>query len=116
MRAKVIEIDDEKILFDNGVKLASRHDQNCCENHYLCFDDLTMQDFEGLEFDLSNEAFFTRIEGYGIALNPIDGHPVRIAGHGTNNGYYSSDLTLVISNIAGIEIRYDITECQDIDW
>lgn len=114
---KVINLDSNMdiITFDNGVKLYSSHDQDCCESHYLSMSDLTISDFEGLEFDLTNDDFFERIEGYGIALKPLNGFPVRIPGYGSNNGYYSSNLDLIITNTNGNGIykEYNISECQD---
>lgn len=112
---KVLALNSDEITFDNGMKLYSDHNQDCCENHYLSMSDLTITDFEGLEFDLSNDDFFERIEDYGIALKPINGHPVRIPGYGSNNGYYSSNLSLVITNTdgRGTYKHYDITECQE---
>lgn len=114
---KVIKLDSDSIEFDNGVKLYSNHDQDCCENHYLSMNDLTIEDFNGLEFDLSNDDFFDRIEGYGIALKPLNGFPVRIPGYGSNNGYYSSNLDLIITNTNGNGIykEYNISECQEWD-
>lgn len=112
MKTKVIKIDSESIEFENGAQLYSYHDQDCCESHYLCFGDLEMSEFDGLEFDLSNDSFFKRIDGYGIELRPINGHSVKIAGYASNNGYYSSNLKLIL--IYGrIRKEYDITECQN---
>jgi len=114
---KVVEVNSESLKFDNGMVLFSDHQQDCCENHYLSLVDLTIDDFDGLEFDLSNDDFFERIDDFGIALKPTNGHPVRIPGYGSNNGYYSSNLDLVISNTdgQGIYKSYDITECQDYE-
>lgn len=113
MKTKVINIDSDFIYFENGIKLFSNHESDCCESHDLYMGDLTMKDFEGLEFDLSTDTFFTKIEGYGIELNPISGYPVKIPGHGSNNGYYSTNLTLYLSG-EGFEKTFDITECQEI--
>jgi hypothetical protein len=111
---KVIKVDDESIEFDNGAVLSSYHNQDCCESHYLWFKDLTIEDFKGLEFDLTGDDFFKRIEGYGIELIPIHGHSVKVPGYGSNNGYYSSDLELII-NANGKTIKeYDISDCQEI--
>lgn len=110
---KVVELFEGGLKFDNGISLYSEHERDCCESHYMSTSDLTLEDFEGLEFDLSNDNFFERIEGYGIALKPINGFPVRIPAYGDNNGYYSSNLSLVISGEDGFEKIYDITECQD---
>lgn len=114
-KLKVVNIGSDAIEFENGVKLYSNHDSDCCESHELTLGDLTMADFEGLEFDLTNDGFFNRIPDYGIELIPLKGHSVKIAGHGYNNGYYSDQLDMIIEK-DGKEIkRYDITECQDID-
>lgn len=112
---KVVKVNSESIEFDNGLVMSSNHEQDCCENHYLSFADLTLDDFNGLEFDLSGDNFFERIEDYGIALNPIKGFPVRIAGYGYNNGYYSSHLDLVLTDTKGFTKTFDISECQVID-
>lgn len=113
----VIKIESESITFDNGYSLFSNHDQNCCEHHYLKFDDLTLNDFDGLVFDLTNDDFFKRIEGYGIELMPIQGHSVIIPGYASNNGWYSSDLELVVCDEKGKTVKqYDITECQEWEY
>ena len=110
---KVLKVDSDTIEFENGVKLYSSHDQNCCESHYLDFNDLKIEDFKDLKFDLTNDDFFERIEGYGIALKSKNGFPVRIPGYGSNNGYYSSNIDLVVTNGKGFTKTYDISECQD---
>lgn len=110
---RVKEVNNTAIIFEDGTRLYSDHDQDCCEIHQLNLQDLELEDFFGLEFDLTGSGFFRRINGYGIELIPIFGHSVKIAGHGYNNGYYSSNLKLVIES--GEHIRtFDITECQNI--
>lgn len=110
---KVTSVDGEGITFEGGITLSSYHNPNCCETHSLDFEPLSLADFEGMRFNLDGEGFFKRIEGYGIELLPIQGHPVRIAGYGINNGYYSSDLELVVSG-PNYRAVYDVTECQKI--
>jgi len=113
-KLKVIKVNDN-VEFDNGCQLYSDHSQDCCESHYLDFTHIKLEDFEGLEFDLSNDNFFTRIEDYGISLNPTNGFPVRIPGYGYNNGYYSHELTLILTNNKDFTKSYDITDCQVIN-
>ena len=109
---KVVKVTDDMIEFDNGWQLLSEHNQDCCEHHYLSFGDLKLDDFDGLEFNLESN-FFTRVDGYGIRLNPVTGFPVSIPGYGYNNGYYSSNLILVLTN--GSETKsFDISDCQEI--
>lgn len=111
---QVVSIEHEGITFDDGTKLCSYHEPDCCESHYLDFADIKLSDFKDLYFDLTTDTFFERVEGYGIALLPIKGHPVRIPGYGSNNGYYSSDLSLVVMNADKKTIKtFDITDCQD---
>jgi len=114
--AKVIEIKGSGIKFDNRMIMTSEHVQDCCEHHELTFNDLTLQDFEGLEFDLSSENFFKRIPGYGIELVPLQGYSVKIPGHGYNNGYYGTNIDLILYDENGGVYRcYDVSECQIID-
>lgn len=110
---KVIYVDDDLLRFDDKSELYSDHSQDCCENHYLSFADLSLEDFEGLEFDISSSDFFEKVDGYGIRLVPVNGHAVSVPGYGYNNGYYSSNLTLVLKE-EGKSTSFDISECQDI--
>jgi hypothetical protein len=112
---KVTKVNAEYIEFENGVRLLSEHSQDCCESHYLNLSDLKLEDFDGLTFDLSNDDFFKRVPDYGIELIPTLGFPVRIAGNGYNNGYYSSQLDLVLTDGKTFNKSYDITECQTIE-
>jgi len=108
---KVINVNSDIIEFENGITLYSDHDSDCCEHHYLSMSDLTISDFDGLEFNLEGE-FFNKIEGYGIELVPILGHTIKIPGYASNNGYYSSNLSLHLQG-KDFHKSFDITECQD---
>lgn len=113
-QCKVVKVTQDDITFDNGSSLQSYHEDDCCETHFLTFQDLTLADFDGLVFDLTKDSFFERVEGYGIRLIPIEGHPVSVPGYGSNNGYYSSDLDLqVIHPEGGVIKSYNISECQE---
>lgn len=112
--SKVIELLEEGLLFDDGFKLESEHYRDCCESHYLSTSDLTLEDFRGLEFNLLPDgSFFNRIPNYGIELVPLNGWSVKIPGYGSNNGYYSSQLDLVLYKYGKQLAEWDITECQD---
>lgn len=111
--AKVVYVDEGVLRFDDGSKLYSEHESDCCESHYLSFADLSLPDFEGLDFDLWSPDFFEKVDGYGIRLRPVDGHSISVPGYGYNNGYYSSNLTLVLKREESTT-TFDISECQDI--
>lgn len=112
---KVKQVTTDSIIFEDGSKLYSYHEEDCCEHHWLDFEHIKLEDFDGLEFDLSSESFFNRIPDYGIEMVPIHGYSVRIPGYGSNNGYYSSHLELVLVNSKGERKFFDITDCQVID-
>lgn len=111
--SKVIYVDEDCLRFDDKSELTSYHYQDCCERHYISFADLSLADFEGLDFDLDGE-FFEKVPDYGIRLLPANGHPVSVPGYGYNNGYYSSELTLVLTR-PDSKKEFDITDCQEID-
>ena len=110
---KVTKVEQYSIHFEEDYFLTSEHEQDCCEAHYLSFEHLTLDDFKDLTFDLSSDTFFGKIEDYGIRLNPIKGHFIQIPGYSDNNGYYSSNLTLVLEKNGKVIEEWDITECQD---
>jgi hypothetical protein len=110
---KVVKIENDELLFNDGTRLLSNHEYKCCEHHYLDFANLDISEFDGLEFDLTSDDFFKRVEDYGIELKPIKGHVVRVPGYGSNNGYYSSDIDLIVADAKGKTIKsFDVSECQ----
>ncbi len=113
---KVVEVNkrDHNLVFEDGTRLYSEHESDCCEIHELDFEHITIDDFDGLEFDLSTDNFFERVKDFGIRLLPTNGHPVPIPGYGYNNGYYSHQLTLIVELPNRSTRYYDITECQVI--
>jgi len=110
---EVVNGDEGEIKFSNGYILSTNHESDCCEIHYWSLSDLTIEDFNGLLFDLSSDNFFERVEGYGVKLIPTNGFPISIPAYGYNNGYYSDNLSLVImdSNYNTIK-EFEISECQ----
>jgi len=113
---KVMKVNSCSIEFEEGVSLSSDHCQDCCESHELDFEDLTIKDFEGLEFNLTEDGFFKRIPDYGIELIPLKGHSVKVPGYGANNGFYSDNLDLVIEQNDKELKRFDISECQEQEY
>lgn len=114
--SKVIYVDADVLRFDDRSELSSHHEHECCESHYLSFADSKLSDFEGLDFNLSSPNFFEKVEGYGIRLLPTNGHPISVPGYGSNNGYYSHELTLVLERADKTTAKFDISDCQDISY
>ncbi len=98
---RCIEIREDRLVFDNGTEVYSQHEQDCCESVYAYFKALEDTTFMEEWFDtLSIEGVYSdgvRINGYFVPCY-------------NTNGYYSSNLTLVIQKL-GNELEYiDITE------
>ena len=111
--AKVAEIGELVLKFSDGSRPFSYHDQDCCEVHEINFEELRLDDFDNCEFDLDGD-FFERVEDYGIKLLPINNHPIPIAVHSHNSGFYSSHLDLVLERPDKQQKILDVTECQKI--
>ena len=112
---KVSDFNYDFLVFENGYTLECYHSRSCCEEHYLDWSNYSREDFIGLEFDISSEEkLFTRVDGYGIRLKPLNGHEIPIPGYAENNGYYCSNLSLRIYDSTGDIVKeFDITECQE---
>jgi len=110
---KIIKINQYSIKFTNNLELCSSHEQACCEEHYLDFSGIDIEDVRNLEFDLNSDDFFEKVEGYGIRLLPKNGLPLSIPGYSDNNGCYSDDLLLELTlNGNNVLKKFDITNCQ----
>ena len=114
MKTKIKSIDIDGIVFENGCSLTSTHSRNCCEHHYLDFSYVIFDEVKDLEFDLSGDNFFKRIDDYGIELIPTNNFSVKIPGYGSNNGYYGSNIELVLQIPDAPNRTYDVSECQVI--
>ena len=117
MKIKKIDKLYNAIVFENGWRLTSHHEQDCCEEHYLDFTSIEFDEVKDLDFDLENpKEIIEKVEGYGIRLKPKNGYPVAIPGYACNNGYYSSNLTLYLYDDKDHAVfTLDITECQKWD-
>lgn len=107
----IVDINNDEIVFDSGYVMRSDHHSDCCESHWLDFSQVSMDDVDGLLFDLDSDTFFERVPDAGIRLIPTNGLPVFIPGYADNNGFYSDNLYLVIDK-NGIHAEWDVRECQ----
>lgn len=116
--AKVIKVEREQVLFDNGMVMTSDHCQDCCEHHYLCFGEA--EGLLGADIPIDNlehrsENFFETVEGYGIRLLAKGQHPIAVPGYGDNNGCYGTNIDLIVMKNNKVIFSQDVTECQVIE-
>lgn len=116
---KIKEINGEKIMFDNGYELEYYHEQDCCENVYADFEILKTYNLstktgkiikiEEIDFEEELEKL---IEGkVEIGFNMISkiGEKFFVPCYNEQNGYYSSELELILHKSTTKEIL-DISE------
>ena len=99
---KIKKITDENILFDDGTKIISEHNQDCCENVYADFKQLKDTDI------LSKD--FKKIEIEGVKDSGIRLNGYFIPCYNEQNGYYGSDLEIIIKYPNGDKLTKDISE------
>jgi hypothetical protein len=118
---KLKTVQEEYIIFDNGTTVTTEHFQECCESHYADFSVLyhynvdtktgkTIQ-MNQVEFpeDLINSIVLVKDMGFNLIAK--NGSVFFIPCYADNNGYYNSDLTLVICNNEKTQ-TLDIQDCQ----
>lgn len=106
---KIKKIDTHVIEFDNGMILESDHEQDCCEFHYVDFESLFGQGWENKEFPecLSELVVDSEIKEEDkndyddswksfFQIKDKDNNKYTLTIYNSNNGYYASDVTLVL--------------------
>lgn len=59
---KVVEVNDG-ITFSDGTRLYDFHEKDCCESHWAEFSYVSIDDFEGMIFDISRFDFIEKVDG-----------------------------------------------------
>ena len=88
---KIIEVNDEKLLFDNGSVITFDHEQDCCEFNYAQFDALEPLAFK-VEFD--EELTFEEVEEAGFRFGNLPQKMFFVPCYSDQNGYYSSNICI----------------------
>lgn len=95
---KIEAITDEHIMFDNGNRLTTYHDQDCCEQVYADFEAIKAYNTLGdtadksvfdLEFPEDLLATIELVKDLGFKFNKVF-----VPCHNEQNGYYNDELEL----------------------
>ena len=89
---RIKEVNEEKIIFDNGNYIWFDHDQDCCEWNYADFLNLTKQNIF-YNYDFDTELEFEFIEGMGFRFGS-NGHWIFIPCYSEQNGYYTDEIDI----------------------
>lgn len=95
---KVSDVNEEEyVVFDNGVKISSFHNPDCCETNYLDFSQFKV----GMEFPAINEPQdiqkLIHLRKDGLYLVSEDGLPIWAQARSYQNGYYSNSVGVEIT-------------------
>ena len=88
---KVVKIDDERIVFDNGNYITFSHIPDCCENNYADFMQLSDTGIENETFN--TRLIFEKVDGSGFRFGNL-GKMYFVPCYSEQNGYYSSDVNI----------------------
>lgn len=117
---KIKEINDDYILFDNGYKLRAYHSQDCCENVYADFE--ILKDYnvstktgksikiQEIDFEESLEQLIQGIEEQGFNMVSKIEEKFFVPCYNSQNGYYSSNLELILYKSEKLKETLDISD------
>lgn len=103
---KIKNITESNIIFDNGYELEAFHDRDCCEDVYADFSVLQTYNISNItgntinireiDFEENLNKLVKGIEGQGFNLISKIGENFFVPCYNEQNGYYSSNLTLIL--------------------
>lgn len=103
---KIKEIKEDGIIFDNGYELEYYHEQDCCEHVYADFDILSNYNLstktgktiniKEIDFKEELEELIEGIQEQGFNMVSKIGEKFFVPCYNEQNGYYSSELELIL--------------------
>lgn len=106
---KIIEVNDEHILFNNCNIITCEHIPDCCESNYADFTWLT-PDVYGYSHDFDENLQFEKIDDAGFIFK--DEHiRIFIPCYSDQNGNYSNDVNIKYNGIDVLNLRCIERDC-----
>ena len=103
---KIKEIKEDGIIFDNGYELEYYHEQDCCEHVYADFDILSNYNLstktgktiniKEIDFKEELEELIEGIQEQGFNMISKIEEKFFVPCYNEQNGYYSSELELIL--------------------
>ena len=92
---KIKDINEERILFDNGNTITYNHEQDCCECNYADFQQI---DDIARSWDFDENLDFEAVEEVGFRFGNLPNKMVFVPCYSEQNGWYSSDIEIYYNN------------------
>lgn len=103
---KIIEINEDNIIFDNEYRLEYYHKQDCCESVYADFEMLKNYNvstktgksinIKDIDFSENLGELIQGVEEQGFNMVSKIGEKFFVPCYNEQNGYYSDDLELIL--------------------
>jgi len=100
---KLTKFSEKGLQFDNGTVVEDLHQQDCCEMVYADWKQL--EDTDVMSHDFPEKLIVKGIKDSGIK---IDGYFIPC--YNDQNGYYGSDLSIIITYANGRKRTIDISK------
>lgn len=108
---KVIKSNEGYLEFDNGVAIQSFHENDCCEDNYLDFEQFPV----GAEFPTMSAEELCKnlvLRPDGLILKDSEGIPKWAQARSEQNGYYSDSVGVEVS---GLGNAYILVSKEELD-
>lgn len=87
---KIVQVTNEKIIFDNGNYIGFDYGEKCCTYNYA---DFTQLEDMALDYEFDENLIFEAVEDAGFRFGD-KGMMFFIPCYSEQNGYYSSDIQI----------------------
>ena len=92
---KIVKVNDEAIIFDNGNEITFEHCTDCCEWNYA---DCEQLDDLARVYDFNTKhLFFEAVEEQGFRFGDNPWRMFFVPCYSSQNGYYSSDIDIYLN-------------------
>ena len=88
---RILEVTEEHIEFDNGMKITFDHEQDCCESNYADFEQL---EEAALSVEFDDELKFEEVDEGGFRFGSSDDQMFFIPCYSEQNGYYTDAIDI----------------------
>ena len=108
---RIVKIEENELIFDNGNCISADHVRDCCEWNYADFPQL---DDEARAYDYDEDISFEEVENCGFRFGDSR-RKFFVPCYSEQNGYYSSDLDITYSDSHGHIINTFNINCEWVD-
>lgn len=104
---KIVEVNYEEVVFDNGSTIWYDHSQSCCEENYADFKQI---EDAAMNWEFDEDLQFEMVEDYGFRFGS-GGRMFFIPCYSQQNGFYSTNLNIYYNGQCVGDLHAELIEC-----